>query len=146
MVNLISLGVPIAYITVLIGSLAVFSSLYRKRKAAKAASLEPWFEPHTARDVYNSLLHIDGPDGEKIPDHVLVAALLLRAKEDIRRVLTLRQSKQGLQQLLQKGSVGDDLWTRFEAANAEMDEVCGDGGSGAVVEHGLGADSCVGAP
>lgn len=33
MVNWLSLAVPFAYLGVLIGSLATFSSLYRKRKA-----------------------------------------------------------------------------------------------------------------
>jgi len=120
MVNYISLIAPITYIAVLIGSLAVFSSLYRKRKAAKAASLEPWFGPHTPRDIYLSLLHLEG--NKQVPDTVLKAALMLRAKENIKRLMVLRQSKQSLQTLLQKGCVGDDLWTRFTAAEAEMEE------------------------
>lgn len=122
MVNLLSLAVPVAYITVLVGSLAVFSSLYRKRKAIKAASLEPWFEAHTPRDIYLSLLHLQGP--KPVPENVLRAALLLRAKEDIRRVIAIRTSKQTVQQLLQRGSIGDDVWTRFQAAEAELDNVC----------------------
>jgi translocation protein SEC66 len=121
MVNYVSLIAPITYIGVLVGSLAVFSSLYRKRKAAKAASLEPWFGQHTPRDIYLSLLHLEG--NKKVPDTVLRAALMLRAKENIKRLMVLRQSKQSLQALLQKGSVGDDLWTRFAAAEAEMEEV-----------------------
>jgi len=103
-----------------VGSLGIFSSLYRKRKAAKAASLEPWFPPHTARDIYLSLLHLEG--SKAVPDSVLKAALVMRAKEDIRRVMALRQSKNSLQMLLQKGCVGDDLWTRFNAADAENEE------------------------
>ena len=35
MVDWISLAIPFAYLGVLIGSLATFSSLYRKRKAGK---------------------------------------------------------------------------------------------------------------
>jgi len=53
---------------------------------------------------------------------VLKAALLMRAKEDIRRLMALRQSKNSLQALLQRGCVGDDLWTRFSAADAENEE------------------------
>jgi translocation protein SEC66 len=118
--SLISLVAPISYIAVLIGSLIAFSSLYRKRKAAKAASLEPWFPAHTARDVYLSLLHQE--DG-KVPESLLKAALMVRAREDIKRLLSLRQSKNSLQMLLQKGCVGDDLWTRFQRADSEMEEV-----------------------
>lgn len=39
MVDWLSLAVPLAYLGVLIGSLATFSSLYRKRKAR--SSLRP---------------------------------------------------------------------------------------------------------
>jgi translocation protein SEC66 len=56
-VDWLMLTVPIAYITILFGSLYTFSNIYRKRKAAKAASLEPWFPPHMQRNIYLSLLH-----------------------------------------------------------------------------------------
>lgn len=107
------------YITVLVGTLAVFSSLYRKRKANKAASLKPWFGPHYARDIYLTLLH---QENTKVPDTILKAALLRRATEDIRRIIALRQAKGSLQQLLQKGNISDDLWTRFTVAEAEIQE------------------------
>ncbi|KAL3465385.1 Pre protein translocase subunit Sec66-domain-containing protein [Aspergillus heterothallicus] len=130
MVDWITLAVPFAYLSVLIGSLATFSSLYRKRKARKATSLEPWFPPHLQRDIYFSLLHIDpAPSKEKssekekkVPESVLKAALLRRATEDIKRVMALRSQKQALAMLLQRGSVGDDLWQRFLRAEKEMEE------------------------
>lgn len=87
----------------------------------KAASLKPWFGPHYARDVYLTLLH---QETSKVPDTILKAALLRRATEDIRRIIALRQAKGSLQQLLQRGSIGDDLWTRFTVAEAEIEEVC----------------------
>ncbi|KAL2869957.1 Sec63 complex subunit SEC66 [Aspergillus lucknowensis] len=133
MVDWITLAVPFAYLSVLIGSLATFSSLYRKRKARKATSLEPWFPPHIQRDIYFSLLHLE-PSGsskekekekekeKKVPESVLKAALLRRATEDIRRVMALRSQKQALSILLQRGSVGDDLWQRFLRAEKEMEE------------------------
>ena len=40
MVNWIGLAVPFAYLAILVGSLAPFSSLYRKRKAGESQSLE----------------------------------------------------------------------------------------------------------
>ncbi|PWW78796.1 hypothetical protein C7212DRAFT_304720 [Tuber magnatum] len=115
----LSIIAPLVYIVVLVGTLAVFSFLYRKRKANKAASLEPWFGPHYSRDIYLTLLHQENP---KVPDSILKAALVRRATEDVRRVVTIRQAKSSLQQLLQRGSIGDDLWTRFTAAEAEIDE------------------------
>ena len=146
MVDWIGLAVPFAYLGILVGSLATFSSLYRKRKAgsckpvtkisllleaantklAKAASLEPWFPPHLQRNVYLSLLHFESEAGGKkatqVPESVLKAALLRRATEDIHRILAVRSSKQALSTLLQRGSVGDDLWQRLLRAEKEIEE------------------------
>lgn len=82
--------------------------------------------------MYLTLLHLDpaeaseSGDGEKklskVPDSVLKAALLRRALEDIQRILHLRTSKPALQTLMQKGSVGDELWQRFLRAEKEMEE------------------------
>ncbi|EME79068.1 uncharacterized protein MYCFIDRAFT_121946, partial [Pseudocercospora fijiensis CIRAD86] len=124
---------PILYITILVGSLSTFSSLYRKRKTAKAARLESWFPPHRQRDIYLSLLHLEPPEEEKpgeekkktlsrVPDNVLKAALLKRAVEDIQRIVQLRSSKAALQTLMQRGSIGEDLWQRFLRAEREMEE------------------------
>ncbi|KAJ9297611.1 hypothetical protein DTO271G3_4386 [Paecilomyces variotii] len=130
MVDWLSLAVPVAYLGILIGSLATFSSLYRKRKAVKATSLAPWFPPHLQRDIYYSLLHLEPPalgkEKEKkappVPETVLKAALLRRAAEDINRVMAIRSQKQALAMLLQRGSVGDDLWNRFLRAEKEMED------------------------
>jgi len=118
-VNWVLLTVPIAYLFILVGSLYTFSNIYRKRKAAKAASLEPWFPPHLQRNIYLSLLHMENP---KCPDSILKAALLRRASEDIARIVQIRNAKGALQVLLQKGSVGDDLWQRFQRAEKEIEE------------------------
>ncbi|KAF2164307.1 hypothetical protein M409DRAFT_25186 [Zasmidium cellare ATCC 36951] len=125
-----NLLLPIIYLTILIGSLYTFSHVYRQRKITKAARLENWFPPHRQRDIYLSLLHIDPQEasegGEKklskVPDSVLKAALLRRAVEDIQRIVVLRSSKPALQTLLQRGSVGDELWQRFLRAEKEMEE------------------------
>lgn len=127
-----NLLLPTLYLIILIGSLYTFSSLYRKRQLSKAAKLEPWFPAHRQRDIYLSLLHLDpaeqansGGDSEKklskVPDSVLKAALLQRALEDIKRIVQLRSSKPALQTLLQRGSVGDELWQRFLRAEQEME-------------------------
>lgn len=127
-----NLLLPTLYLAILIGSLYTFSSLYRKSQLSKAARLEPWFPLHRQRDIYLSLLHLDpaeasdSGDGEKklkqVPDSVLKAALLRRAVEDIQRIVQLRTSKPALQALLQRGSVGDELWQRFQRAEKEMEE------------------------
>ncbi|KAI9806800.1 MAG: translocation protein S66 [Piccolia ochrophora] len=126
MVDWISLAVPFAYLGILVGSLATVSSLYRKRKAAKASSLAPWFPPHVQRNVYLSLLHLEPEPGKEkavaVPESVLKAALLRRATEDIHRIIQVRNAKQALGTLLQRGSVGDDLWQRFLRAEKEIEE------------------------
>ncbi|KAI9886812.1 MAG: hypothetical protein M1823_001383 [Watsoniomyces obsoletus] len=126
MVNWISLVVPFAYLSILVGSLATFSSLYRKRKNAVSTSLAPWFPPHLQRNIYLSLLHLDPEPGQEkapaVPESVLKAALLRRAAEDVYRTMQIRNAKQALSSLLARGSVGDDLWKRFQRAESEMEE------------------------
>ena len=57
-----------------------------------------------------------------VPESVLRAALLRRAVEDIHRIIQVRSAKQACSTLLQRGSVGDDLWQRFLRAEKEMEE------------------------
>ncbi|KAJ6140061.1 hypothetical protein N7471_006547 [Penicillium samsonianum] len=128
-VDWLSLAVPVAYLGILLGSLATFSSLYRKDKSRKAASLEPWFPAHLQRDIYFSLLHLEPSTtstkekkAPAIPDSIFKASLLRRAAEDIRRIMALRSQKQALTTLVQRGSVGDDLWQRFQRAEKEMED------------------------
>lgn len=68
-------------------------------------------------------MHLDEEDSEKptVPESVLKAALLRRAQEDVARVIAMRNSKQALATLLQKGSIGDDLWHRFLRAEQEVE-------------------------
>jgi translocation protein SEC66 len=97
---------------------------YANISKAESANLAPWFGPHLQRNVYLSLLHLeDGSEkGPKIPESVLRAALLRRAVEDIRRLIQIKSAKQACGSLLQRGSVGDDLWQRFQRAEKEMEE------------------------
>jgi translocation protein SEC66 len=121
-----------------------FSSIYRKRKASKnllleyctlrladyhpdqSASLAPWFPPHLQRNIYLSLLHLEPEKGKEkvpvVPDSVVRASLLRRAVEDIHRIIQVRTAKQACSTLLQRGSVGDDLWQRFLRAEKEMED------------------------
>ncbi|KAK0730681.1 Sec62/63 complex, subunit Sec66 [Lasiosphaeris hirsuta] len=118
--------VPLAYVVVLGGTFMTFSTIYRKRKATQSANLAPWFGPHLQRNIYLSLLHMDPESGSekppKVPDSVIRAALLRRAVEDIHRIIQIRTAKASCSSLLQRGSVGDDLWQRFQRAEKEMEE------------------------
>lgn len=73
-----------------------------------------------------SLMHMEPEDGDEktptVPESVLKAALLRRAVEDIDRLIQIKTAKQACSSLLQRGSVGDDLWQRFERAEKEMEE------------------------
>ncbi len=89
--------------------------------AAESANLAPWFGPHLQRNVYLSLLHM-GPEDTKVPDSVIRAALMRRAVENIHRIIQIRNAKTACSSLLQRGSVGDDLWQRFQRAEKEMEE------------------------
>lgn len=55
MVNWLSLAVPLAYLGVLIGSLATFSSLYRKRKARTSLSISLFGIQSTCVPIPSSL-------------------------------------------------------------------------------------------
>ncbi len=57
-----------------------------------------------------------------VPESVLKAALLRRAAEDITRIMQIRHTKHALSVLLQRGSVGDELWQRFLRAESEMED------------------------
>ncbi|KAK5987304.1 Translocation protein sec66 [Cladobotryum mycophilum] len=117
------LALPFAYLLVLGGALMTFSRIYRKRKAAESANLAPWFGTHLQRNIYLSLLHMEPAEkSPKVPDSVLRAALLRRAVEDIERLIQIKSAKQACGSLLQRGSVGDDLWQRFLRAEKEMEE------------------------
>lgn len=97
---------------------------FRPVFAAQSANLEPWFSPHLQRNIYLSLLHLSPEDGgeKRVPDSVLKAALLRRAVEDLHRLVQIRSAKQACSTLLQRGSVGNDLWKRFQRAEKEMEE------------------------
>ena len=130
-----SILVPLLYVFIVFGGLWVFSTLYKRhlqRKYGRHKSdtcakpilfvpgkpIEPYFGRHHERDVYTSLLEKTDPPA---PDYLLKAALMRRAVTDLVRLQRLREDKPALQNLLQKGSVGDDLWNSLLAAERETE-------------------------
>uniref|UniRef100_UPI0009AAEB14 Sec71 n=1 Tax=Thermochaetoides thermophila TaxID=209285 RepID=UPI0009AAEB14 len=100
---------------------AAGTSLYKK------AGENLYFQgSHLQRNIYLSLLHMEPEEGQekapKVPDSVIRAALLRRAVEDIHRIIQIRTAKAACSTLLQRGSVGDDLWQRFLRAEKEMED------------------------
>ena len=119
----LSLLLPFAYLGILIGSLATFSHLYRRRQLVSKLRLAPYFGTHVSRNVYFSLLALPDTSEEKqkVPDSVLRAALLARACTDIERIIEIRTRKPALNQLLQRGVVGDEIWQRLLRAEQELE-------------------------
>ncbi|KIW92067.1 uncharacterized protein Z519_07050 [Cladophialophora bantiana CBS 173.52] len=117
----LSLLIPIAYLSILIGSMATFSHLYRQRQVKKKLRLAPYFPAHTTRNIYLSLLHLQDDGNTKVPDSVLRAALLARACDDIRRIMEIRVRKPALAALLQRGVVGDEIFQRLQRAEQELE-------------------------
>jgi len=111
-----SVLVPVFYVLVLFGGLFVFGHFYRKRNASK--QIEPYFSRHHERDTYVTLLQRTNPPAS---DTLLKAALVRRAIADVQRILRIREDKPALQNLLQKGSIGDDLWNSLLAAEKELE-------------------------
>ncbi|KAH0827097.1 Pre protein translocase subunit Sec66-domain-containing protein [Lanmaoa asiatica] len=111
-----SVLVPVLYIGIVISSLLIFSHFYRKRNAGKLYA--PYFPSHPERDVYVTLLQRNDPP---VHEALLKAALIRRAMTNVARVLKLREDKPALQNLLQKGSIGDDLWNSLLQAEKELE-------------------------
>jgi len=116
MISFSASAIAVAYLVLVLGSLTIFSTVYRRRKATETSNIEPWFPTHRERDVYLTLLHMETP----CPPKLLKAALLERAKEDISRIYSLREQKTAASQLLQKGSLSEDTFQQIVAAETEL--------------------------
>ncbi|KAF8078018.1 translocation protein sec66 [Lyophyllum atratum] len=111
-----SVFVPIAYIIIVFGGLFIFSYFYRKHTSTQV--YEPYFPSHPERNAYVTLLQKTDPPAS---DSLLKSALVRRAMADVQRVMRIREDKPALQNLLQKGSIGDDLWNSLVNAEKELE-------------------------
>jgi len=111
-----SVLVPVAYVIIVFGGLFVFSYFYRKHTSTRV--YEPYFPSHPERNAYVTLLQKTDPPAS---DALLKSALVRRAMADVQRVLRIREDKPALQNLLQKGSIGDDLWNSLLSAEKELE-------------------------
>ncbi|CAG8564340.1 11045_t:CDS:2, partial [Scutellospora calospora] len=108
----------ITYVGGMLIVMSTFSFIWRRRKAATTKYI-PWFPEHTTRDIYISLLQQTSPPATELQ---LKAALLRRAMTDVERILRLKEDRPALASLVQKGSVGDDLWISFLKAEQELQQ------------------------
>jgi len=111
-VSKISVFTPLIYVTVLITALVIFSVNYRKNKLNALYQRKPFFGRNLPKEMYFELR-----DSEPKPnDKVLKAALMRRGAESIRRTIKLKEVQAYITTLYQKGSIGDDLWERYQTA------------------------------
>lgn len=92
-------------------------SLSTANDAAEKTSFAPWFLAHPARDIYITLLSANPP----VPESMLKSALLVRATADVKRIWRIKEDKQALASLHQRGLVGDETMARFAAAEKELE-------------------------
>jgi translocation protein SEC66 len=95
-----------------------FTDLYFDSFFVAINDAEPWFGEHIPRNQYIALLQQTEPEAT---DNQLMAALLRRAMEDVGRVLSMREDKAVLANLVKQGAVGDDIWTQFTLSERELD-------------------------
>ncbi|KAG0297403.1 translocation protein S66 [Linnemannia gamsii] len=112
-----SVWLAIIYIGGWILSMRVFGYFWKNRKLA-INDAEPWFGENIARSQYIALLQQDEPEATETQ---LTAALLRRAMEGVVRVLSMREDKQVLANLVKQGTVGDDIWTQFTLSEKELE-------------------------
>ncbi|KAG2195882.1 hypothetical protein INT47_002925 [Mucor saturninus] len=109
-----SLLLPTVYLGGCIAAMSAFSYVYRR--ATNMTSFEAWFPINVEKEQYIALLNSE----PAVPEYHLRAALLRRAMEAVRRLVQVQQEKPALQQLMKTGSIGDDLWREFSAAEQEI--------------------------
>ncbi|KAF8982685.1 translocation protein S66 [Entomortierella lignicola] len=112
-----SVWLAVIYIGGWILSMRIFGYFWKNRKLATNVA-EPWFGEHVARSQYIALLQQAEPEASEAQ---LTAALLRRAMEDVVRVLSMREDKQVLSNLVKQGTVGDDIWTQFTLSEKELE-------------------------
>ena len=76
-----------------------------------------FFEQNHARDVYISLLSHD-PTPQ---DTLLISALITRSMEAIQRLMQIKNNKNSLGQLQNKGLIGDEFMAMFLEAEKELE-------------------------
>ncbi|EEB07268.1 ER protein translocation subcomplex subunit Sec66 [Schizosaccharomyces japonicus yFS275] len=115
---MLSIYVPIVYVAVLIGFLYGISVFVRKRKPKGPENLlEDWFGPCHARNVFFSVLKQKPP----APDVILKSSLVIRGTEDLKRLLKMKNSRNALNVLINRGAVGDELIQEFTRLEKEME-------------------------
>lgn len=110
--KIVSVYTPLIYSAILILSLVIFGSQYRKRRIAKMAELPSIFDENDARDIHLSLKELN--EEQPVHEKVLKAALLNRGAEAIRRSFKMKELEPQINILYKNGSIGEDYWQRYQ--------------------------------
>ncbi|CAR28921.1 hypothetical protein ZYGR_0U02800 [Zygosaccharomyces rouxii] len=110
--KIVSVYTPLIYSAILILSLVIFGSQYRKRRIAKMAELPSIFDDNDARDIHVALKELN--DEQPVHEKVLKAALLNRGAEAIRRSFKMKELEPQINILYKNGSIGEDYWQRYQ--------------------------------
>ncbi|KAF9353496.1 translocation protein S66 [Mortierella sp. AD094] len=113
-----SVWLAIIYIGGWILSMRIFGYFWKNRKLA-INDAEPWFPENEARQQYINLLQQTEPEATEAQ---LKTALMHRAIEGVVRVLSMREDKQVLANLVKQGTLGDDVWMQFTVSEKELEE------------------------
>lgn len=110
----VSFYTPLVYVSILVISLVVFASHYRKKMVKELSTLPSMFDESVARDLHYELKHLNESGETKVHEKVLKAALLNRGAEAIRRTLKLKESEPQVTMLYKNGCVGEEYWKRYQ--------------------------------
>ncbi|AQZ09936.1 SEC66 (YBR171W) [Zygosaccharomyces parabailii] len=110
--KIVSVYTPLIYSAVLILSLVIFGSQYRKRQIMKKAKLPSIFDENDARDIHLTLKQMN--EEQPVHEKVLKAALLNRGAEAIRRSFKMKELEPQINILYKNGSIGEDYWQRYQ--------------------------------
>ncbi|CCD24239.1 Sec63 complex subunit SEC66 NDAI_0C05800 [Naumovozyma dairenensis CBS 421] len=105
----VSFYTPIIYSAILLISLLLFASQYKKSQLKKRTELPSIFDENDARDLYFEIKSMDD-----VHEKVIKAALLNRGAEAIRRSLKMKELEPQIELIYKNGSVGEEYWQRFQ--------------------------------
>ncbi|QEU61174.1 Sec66 [Kluyveromyces lactis] len=111
-IKVVSVYTPLIYVSILVISLMIFASKYRRSQVKKLAELPSIFDEHEARDLYFAIAEL--AETEQLHPKVVKAALLNRGAEAVRRTIKLREVAVQIEILYKNGSVDDKYWQRYQ--------------------------------
>ncbi|SCU91989.1 LAMI_0E08240g1_1 [Lachancea mirantina] len=110
----VSFYTPMVYVSILLISLVIFASRYRRKTIKELSELPSMFDESVARDLYFEIQGLAETGESKVHEKVVKAALLNRGAEAIRRTLKLKESEPQITVLYKNGSVGEEYWKRYQ--------------------------------